>query len=462
MNLLKNFLNFINGWKDYFSRPEPFHRAKDHAFASLLGQPPHTITSIIQCMDKIQQDWSADYYLYSRAKWDSSLLFMPQIKESLSYFNGSDITVAGDSTAFHKTGKKIKTAFYQRDPMSPPFHSNLLYGIRFLQLSLTLPLYQFNLKTLVRAIPVSFEEAPIVKKPGRKASEETLEKYKEAKKKYNLSVQMTRAVKEFRATLDQLGMSNKNLIITFDGAFCNRYCLNSPDLEGTTTVVRCRKDIKLCFAAKRPKSKSQFYAKKTFTPESVYKDPKIPWEKMKVFRAGKYRTTYCKIVKSVFWRTVTKRKPFTLLVLKRIPYHPRKGHTSYREPAFLLILGNEIEPKKAVQSYHDHLSIELNIREEKSIIGVGEAQVRNQQAVKRQPAFVVSTYSALLLSSVVTYQDVMTPQVAILPLWRKEVTRPSIRMLLKQLKKELLYQPSTISELKLPPQMIEMVLKLAA
>jgi hypothetical protein len=461
MNLLKNFLNFINGWEECFSRPEPFKRSIDHALANLLAPLPHTITSSIHFIGRDQQDWSADYYFYSRAKWDYSSLFIPQIKESISYF-GDSIVVAGDDTAVHKTGKKIKTAFFQRDPMSPPFHPNLLYGVRFLQLSLTLPLYQLNSSSLVRAIPVHFEEAPTVKKPGKKASEEAWERYKKAKKEKNLSIQMTHAIKELRVYLDQLGAFDKNLIGTFDGAFCNRYCLNSFDMERTTMVVRCRKDIKLCFAVKQPKSKSQFYAKRKFTPESVYKNPQIPWERCKIFRAGKYRMTYYKAIKNVFWQTVTKRIPLTLIVLKRIPYHPRKGHTSYRQPAFLLVLGHEIKLRQAIQAYHDHLAIELNIKEEKSIIGIGDAQVSNEESVKRQPAFAVCAYSALLLSSVVTYQDVMTPQLAILPAWRKEVTRPSIRLLIRQLKKELLYEPTLIFQLKLPPQAIEMVLKLAA
>jgi hypothetical protein len=462
MNLLKNFLNFINGWEDCFSRPEPFNRSIDHAFANLLAPLPHTITSIIRFMDKEQQDWSADYYFYSRAKWDSSSLFISQIKESIAYF-GDSVVVAGDDTAVHKTGRKIKTAFYQRDPMSPPFHSNLLYGVRFLQLSLTLPLYQMNSSSLVRAIPVHFEEAPAVKKPGKRASEETWERYKKAKKEKNLSIQMVNAIEGLRASLDQVGAYDKNLIDTLDGAFCNRYCLNSAaDMERTTTVVRCRKDIKLCLAAKHPKSKSQFYAKRKFTPESVYNNPKIPWEKCKIFRAGKYRMTKYKVVKDVFWQTVTKRIPLTLIVLKRIPYHPRKGHTSYRQPAFLLVLGPEITLRQAIQAYHDHLAIELNIKEEKSIIGIGDAQVSNENSVERQPAFAVCAYSALLLSSVVTYQDIMTPQLAVLPSWRKQVTRPSITMLIRQLKKELLYDPTIIFQAKLPPQAIEMVLKLAA
>jgi hypothetical protein len=35
-----------------------------------------------------------------------------------------------------KTGHCIQQAFYQRDPLSPPFWVNLVLGLRFLQASL--------------------------------------------------------------------------------------------------------------------------------------------------------------------------------------------------------------------------------------------------------------------------------------------------------------------------------------
>jgi hypothetical protein len=48
--------------------------------------------------------------------------------------------VAVDDTRLRKTGRAIPQARYHRDPLSPPFHVNLLRGLRFLQASLLLPL----------------------------------------------------------------------------------------------------------------------------------------------------------------------------------------------------------------------------------------------------------------------------------------------------------------------------------
>jgi len=40
--------------------------------------------------------------------------------------------VAIDDTRLRKTGRAITRAFYQRDPLSPPFYLNLVPGLRFL------------------------------------------------------------------------------------------------------------------------------------------------------------------------------------------------------------------------------------------------------------------------------------------------------------------------------------------
>jgi len=52
------------------------------------------------------------------------------------------IGVALNDTKLRKTGRAIQQAFYQRDPMSPPFHVNLVLGLRFLPASLLVPLHR--------------------------------------------------------------------------------------------------------------------------------------------------------------------------------------------------------------------------------------------------------------------------------------------------------------------------------
>ena len=55
--------------------------------------------------------------------------------------------------------------------------------------------------------------------------------------------------------------------------------------------------------------------------------------------------------------------------------------------------------KRLLQAYFDRWQIEINHREEKHWLGVGQAQVWSKQSVPRHPAFVVACYSLLWLAS---------------------------------------------------------------
>ena len=52
-----------------------------------------------------------------------------------------------------------------------------------------------------------------------------------------------------------------------------------------------------------------------------------------------------------------------------------------------------------LQIYFDRWQIEVNHREEKDTLGVGQAQLWNVYAVPKQPVLAVAAYSALLLAS---------------------------------------------------------------
>jgi hypothetical protein len=50
--------------------------------------------------------------------------------------------------------------------------------------------------------------------------------------------------------------------------------------------------------------------------------------------------------------------------------------------------------------------VELNFRDEKTILGVGEAQVRTREAVETVPAFIVAAYAFLLLTGTENRKEV--------------------------------------------------------
>ncbi|MEA2105452.1 MAG: hypothetical protein U9P82_01825 [Bacteroidota bacterium] len=88
-----------------------------------------------------------------------------------------------DDTILKKTGKKVFGTSWRRDPLGPPFQTNFIWGQRFLQLSLALPLKEGLSQS--RGIPVDFHHCPTAQKPGMKASVEDIKQYKEASRQLN-------------------------------------------------------------------------------------------------------------------------------------------------------------------------------------------------------------------------------------------------------------------------------------
>ena len=431
-NLLEHWIDITSEWKNVFSQDRIFYRAIRLAFGSLCSFGRRTLSRSIAVTGRDQQDWSADYRVFSRSRWSLTHLFRPILKRSAQMVDEDVIAMAFDDTKLHKTGRHIETAFWQRDPLSPPFHANLIWGLRFLQASVLIPMYRCSDNSSPRAIPVQFEEVPAVKKPGKRATEKELLAYKEAKKKYNLSTSFVEQLKTAQAELDHQGFKDKTLLATVDGSFWNRVCF-SAEIDRTEIIARCRKDASLCH--KERFNSRRFYGKK-FSPEIIIQDDSIPWKTQKIFHGGKFREVRFKEIKEVYWQSGTKRKELRLIVVAPVPYRLNKKKMYYRRPAYLLTTALEIDVALLIQKYFDRWQIEVNFRDEKDLLGVGQAQVRSTKSVPRQPGFVVASYAALLLAGILVYEDKRDDRLIPLPKWRKNATRPSIQDLITQIRRE--------------------------
>src|SRR5262245_29299856 len=159
------------GWRDVFPRASTRQRAIQHAIALPCVMGRRTITRTLCALGRTDRDWSADYKVFSRSRWNSDHLFQPVMEHYIQRYRKGPIIVAIDDTKLKKTGKKIKTASWHRDPLSPPFQVNLMYGLRFLQASLLFSHYSEG-DFGPRGFPVRFQEAPVakpsLKKPGKK------------------------------------------------------------------------------------------------------------------------------------------------------------------------------------------------------------------------------------------------------------------------------------------------------
>src|SRR5260370_1467041 len=233
------------GWRLAFAQARTHERAVEHALASVCVLGRRTISRSLGALGRSDCDWSADYRMFSRARWQPERLFDPVIDEYLERYPKGPVVAAIDDTKLHKTGKKIPGAGWQRDPLSPPFHVNLLFGLRFLQASLLFPHYREG-DYPPRGIPVRFQAAPPLKKPGKRASEEELKQYRQLQKQQNLSTQTLDVLRELRTSLDQRGASARSFLVVCDGSFANRTIFNAT-LDLTHFLARCRKYARLCF-----------------------------------------------------------------------------------------------------------------------------------------------------------------------------------------------------------------------
>jgi hypothetical protein len=459
--LLQIFLEIISGWTDTFAQERTYKRAVRHAVSAMCSMGRRTLSRSIAFSGRDQLDWSADYRLHSRCEWSRSSLFRPILKRACALIDETYIAVAFDDTKLHKTGKKIKSASWQRDPMSPPFNVNLVWGIRFLQATVLLPLYRNKIESPPRSIPVQFTEVPCVKKPGKKATEADWIQFRKAQKEKNLSTEFVRNLRSIRDELDMQGFYDKKLLAVVDGSFCNRVCM-AYDAQRTEIIARTRKDARLTFKSSCTTSR-RYYSTDTFTPEQVRQNDTVVWQTIKIYHGGQWREVRFKEVNNVLWRTGTKRRPMRLIVIAPTPYRLTKNKKLYyRNPAYLLTTDLEASVELLTQKYFDRWQIEVNHREEKDTLGVGEAQVRSDKSVPRQPAFVVATYAALLLAGVIGCQDQRQAEFTPLPKWRKFSKRLSCLDLVTQLRREVVDNPKIQGEIGIQATAISTVLQSAA
>ena len=140
MMLLKNWLDLTAPWREVFPQQRTTDRAIRQGLGALVCLGRRTLTRIIWANGGEQRNWSSEYFLHSRVHWEPQGLFAPILIQALPLCPGRLVGVAVDDTKLHKTGRCIQQAFYQRDPLSPPFHANLILGLRFIQVSLLVPL----------------------------------------------------------------------------------------------------------------------------------------------------------------------------------------------------------------------------------------------------------------------------------------------------------------------------------
>jgi len=398
--LIDEFDLLFNDCFRAFNHTAQWEKARELAYGTLTCMGRHTLTGMLTACGKQFMDWSSAYRLFSHQRIDTSKIFNIAQENVLQETKDQSMIVAHmDDTILKKTGRHVPGTAWRRDPLGPRFQTNFIWGQRFLQISMALP--QYNGEVQSRAIPVDFHHCPTIKKPNKYATQEDWEQYKRMQKETKLSKQGSERIKLIREKLDQEGAKEKQLIISVDGSYTNTQVLkNLP--EKVTIIGRIRKDTKLyCI----PDTKIQFGRKRVYgerlpTPEEIRQSDHYQWQEVTAWAAGKTHHFNIKTISNVRWRPAGGRHNLILVVIRPLGYRlTKKSKMLYREPAYLICTDPQLNLQKLLQSYLWRWEIEVNFREEKTLLGCGHAQVRNPYSVEYIPAFITAMYSLLHIAN---------------------------------------------------------------
>jgi hypothetical protein len=136
------------------------------------------------------------------------------------------------------------------------------------------------------------------------------------------------------------------------------------------------------------------------TPEQFRSDDREPWQTMAFTHSGVTHQLRFKRRQNRMWRTAGVQQILQLLIVAPLAYRLRKGSKLlYRHPAYLICTDPALEPRQALETYFQRWDIEVNFRDEKTLLGVGQAQVRAEASVESAPALTVAAYALLLVSA---------------------------------------------------------------
>lgn len=420
----------LAGLAPQFRSAEDFQRARTQWLAGLLNLGRHTVTGALTTAGQQHQDWTAEYRALQRLPVEA--LFAHLQRETLARTSGAWV-VALDDSITRKTGRCIPGCGWRRDPLSPPFHVNFAWGQRVLQFSAALPAADGS----ARLIPVDWCEAPVPKRPGRWASERDVQAYLEARKQANLNLVAAERMARLAAAAGE-----RSVHFVSDGRFTNRTLLrNLP--ANTVLIGRVRKDSKLyavCPPQPGQMGRPRRYGEVLPTPEALRIDDATPWTQIKAFAANQTHLFRVKTLGPVMARISGVATTVRVLVIAPLRYRLRKnGRLLYRQPAYLICTDADLPIERILQEYLWRWDIEVNFRDEKTLLGVSEAQVRQPETVRRQPAGMVGAYALLLLAAHDVYGHDRLPPSVPLPKWRRDEPprRPTTGLLLSQLRVEL-------------------------
>jgi Transposase DDE domain len=374
--------------------------------STLLCLGRHTVTGLLTTCGAQFRDWTSSYRLFSHDRLPAQTLFSVVRRAVLEQLPpDAPVRACLDDSLLRRAGRHTPGVAWRRDPLGPHFQTNFVRAQRFLQTSLALPAADGS----CRLIPVAFRHAPTPAKPGKKASTAQWRQYRVQARAARLGQRACEQIGELRAALDaDPASASRHLLLAFDGGYTNGTTLKHLP-PNTTAIGRLRQDARLLYcpdpATRKPRGRRLRYGLPAPTPEQVRTDAS-GWDTLTLQHHGIPHQLRYKRRSGLMWRAAGAHQMLQLIVIAPLAYRLRKGSKLlYRQPAFLLCTDANLDPQLLIQTYVARWDIEVNFREEKTLLGVGQAQVRDPRSVETAPALSVAAYALLLLATQRAFAD---------------------------------------------------------
>lgn len=350
-------------------------------------------------------DWSAAYRLFSKARFETEGVFAVSRRAVLEQLPEEQPLVAVmDDTLLRKRGRKIAGTSWHRDPLGPQFCNNFIWAQRFLQIVAALP--EGAGPSRARAIPIDMLHCPSPRKPRKKAPESEWTQYWQLREASRISLRGRQRVVHLRACLDEDGQAHRPLILSVDGSYTNATMLRHlPDR--TTLIGRIRKDAKLFHLPQSSsgRGRARYYGDAAPTPEQYRQDDTIPWQLTQAFLSGQLIDIEYKAITPLRWRA-SGQLNLLLVVIRPLAYRlAKKRHLLYRDPIYLICSDPSLSLPQLIQAYLWRWQVEVGFRDQKTLLGSGEAQVRSVESVERMPALIAAVYGFLHLAIARTVKE---------------------------------------------------------
>ena len=378
------------------------------------------MTGLLTTSGQEFHDWSAPYRLFSGDRLPIAEIFSVVRRGVVSELPPqAPLCVAIDDSLLPKTGLRIPGVAWRRDPLGPHFQTNFVRAQRVLQFSAAVPLADGG----YRLVPIWFVQTRTPAKPSRKASEEEMAAYRRAVRALRLPLLAVQQILALRQALDaEPNGSQRRLQCCVDGGYTNGTVLKKLPAR-TILIGRIRKDAQLYFlpepATGHPRrGRPRHYGALAPTPEQLRTDDSVPWTSLEVSITGAPHQLRVKCLPNLLWRTAGLEHTLQLVVIAPPSYRLRKGSKLlYRQPAFLICTDPALNLRSLVQAFIQRWGIEVNFREEKTLLGLGQAQVRHPDSVKTVPALQVASYAMLQLACLRALDGPVKPNLLPPPKW---------------------------------------------